>query len=93
VRLVTLLRRTPSRRRRALVCRDAAELMTEYLEGALAEPELRRFEGHLARCRACTAHLDQMRTTIATLGHLEVSLLPDAVLDELVGLYRRFRRD
>lgn len=92
MRLLALLRRPLARRRQALVCRDAVELMTEYLEGALAGPELRRFEDHLARCPACTAHLHQMRSTIATLGHLEVSSLPDDVLDELVGLHRRFRR-
>ena len=79
------------RRRRALVCRDAVELMTEYLEGAMSPEEQARFEAHLAHCDACTAYLDQMRATIATLGHLPADHLPDVVVDELVDLYRRHR--
>jgi anti-sigma factor RsiW len=78
-------------RRRALVCRDAVELMTEYLEGAMSPEEQARFEAHLARCDACTAYLDQMRATIGLLGHLPADHLPDVVVDELVDLYRRHR--
>ncbi len=78
-------------RRRGLVCRDAVELMTDYLEGALSHDDHARFEAHLVHCEACTAYLDQMRTTVATLGHLRVDDLPDEVADELVDLYRRHR--
>ena len=78
-------------RRRAFVCRDAVELMTEYLEGVMSVDEQARFEAHLAQCDACTAYLDQMRATIATLGHLPTEHLPGDVVDELVELYRRHR--
>jgi anti-sigma factor RsiW len=78
-------------RRRRLVCRDAVELMSAYLEGAMSPDEQARFEAHLARCEACIAYLDQMRATIATLGHLPTAHLPNAVVDELVDLYRRHR--
>jgi anti-sigma factor RsiW len=78
---------------RQAVCREAVELMTGYLDGALAGGDRRRFERHLAGCPACTAYLDQMRATVATLGHLPAEALPPAVLDELVGLYRRYRAD
>ena len=78
-------------RRRALVCRDAVELMTDYLEGALAPADRARFERHLAGCTACSLYLDQMRAMVEALGRLEPEALPAAVLDELVGLYRRVR--
>lgn len=65
--------------------------MTEYLDDALSGGDRARFEAHLVRCAACTAYLGQMRASVAALGHLEPDELPDAVLDELVELYRRFR--
>jgi anti-sigma factor RsiW len=38
------------RRRRAIVCRQAVELMAGYLDGALPGPERTRLEAHLAHC-------------------------------------------
>ena len=73
------------------MCRDAVELMTDYLEGALSPDDRARFEAHLVNCAACTAYLDQMRAAVATLGELRVEDLPDEVIDELVDLYRRHR--
>jgi len=35
------------RRRRALVCQQAVELMTDYLEGAMEPKDRARFEQHL----------------------------------------------
>ncbi len=78
-------------RRRGLVCQQAVELVTDYLEGALPPSERARFEEHLAACPNCTAYLDQMRLTIATLGRLDADTLPAEVVDELVALYRRTR--
>ena len=79
------------RRRRALVCRDAVELMAAYLEGGLAPAERDRLEAHLADCPHCSEYLDQLRVTIEALGHAGPDDLPDEALDELIGLYRRWR--
>ncbi|HET7487038.1 MAG TPA: zf-HC2 domain-containing protein [Acidimicrobiales bacterium] len=82
------------RRRRdppPLVCRQAVELLTDWLEGALEPAEAARFEAHLAACDACTAYLAQIRDLLEALGHLPPERLPPAVLDELVGLYRAIR--
>jgi predicted anti-sigma-YlaC factor YlaD len=79
------------RRRRALVCQQAVELVTDYLEGTLASRERSRFEAHLAGCPHCRAYLDQMRSTIRTLGRIEPGTVPPAVLDGLVAVYRRMR--
>jgi anti-sigma factor RsiW len=81
--------RSIRRRGRALVCREAVKLMTEYLEGALGAAERRQYEAHLAGCIACNTHLSQMRATVAILGEVEPDELPDAVVEELVQLYRR----
>ena len=74
-----------------MTCRRATELMTDYLEGVLTEPDRARFEAHLADCDGCTAYLAQMRATIATVGMLDAGELPPQVLDDLVDLYRRYR--
>ena len=41
------------RRRRSLVCRQAVELMTDYLADALSGRERARLEDHLAECPHC----------------------------------------
>ena len=40
------------RLRRDMVCQQAVELVTGYLEGTLARAGRRRFEAHLAGCPA-----------------------------------------
>ncbi len=79
------------RRRRALVCRDAVALMSDYVEGALAPRDRDRLEGHLATCPHCSEYLAQIRTTIAAAGRVEPDDLPPDAVDELVALYRRWR--
>jgi len=47
-----------------LACRDLVELVTEFLEDALAPVERARFEAHLRGCPGCSAHVGQMRITV-----------------------------
>lgn len=77
--------------RRSLVCRQAVELVTDYLEGALSPRDRARFEDHLSGCPHCTEYLAQIRATIVTVGAIEPESLDPAVQDELVNLYRRWR--
>ena len=81
------------RRRRDLVCQQAVELVTDYLEGALPPRERARFEAHLAACPHCTEYLEQIRSTIAAMGRIEPEELAPAARDELVALYRSWRSD
>ena len=79
------------RRRRALVCRQAVELMTAYLDGALDADDRTRLEAHLDDCPHCSEYLAQIRITIDALGHVEPEELSAEALDDLVGLYRQWR--
>jgi anti-sigma factor RsiW len=79
------------RRRRALVCRQAVALMTDYLDGALSERDDTRLEAHLAGCPHCSEYLKQIRVTVAAAGRVEADDLAPEALDELVSLYRRWR--
>ena len=81
------------RRRRALVCRQAVELMADYLDARLSASDMQRVEAHLADCPHCSEYLAQLRVTIDALGHAEPDDLPDDAIDELVNLYRRWRAD
>jgi anti-sigma factor RsiW len=79
------------RRRRDLVCRDAIELVTDYLEDALPRADRERLEAHLAACPHCSEYLEQMRATIVALGRIEPEALEPELRDELVSLYRQWR--
>jgi anti-sigma factor RsiW len=81
------------RRRRELVCREAVELMTEYLDDVLPQRDRVRLESHLAGCPHCSEHLAQLRITIDTMGRARPEDLDDDALDDLVGLYRRWRSE
>jgi anti-sigma factor RsiW len=79
--------------RRELVCREAVELVTGYLEGALSRAERRRFEAHLASCPHCTEYLAQIRATIALAGQVTADDLTPQMQDEFIALYRRWQAD
>ena len=81
------------RRRRALVCRDAVALMTDYLEGRLAVDDIARLEDHLSACPHCSEYLAQIRVTIDALGYVTPADLSDDAVNDLVDLYRRWRSE
>jgi anti-sigma factor RsiW len=75
-----------------LSCQELVELVTDYLDGAL-EPAVRaRFEEHIAVCPACSTYLDQVRRTIAALGHLDEQTLPPAAGEGLLEAFRSWKR-
>jgi anti-sigma factor RsiW len=80
-------------RRPDVVCQEAVQLFTDYLDDALSTKERSRLESHLATCPPCRRYLDQLRSTVATLGHLEPDDVPPPVMDELLEVFRRYRSD
>ena len=80
-------------RRPDVVCRQAVELVTDYLEGALSRSDRRRFELHLASCPNCTEYFKQIRVTIQLTGHLEPEELPNEMKVELMALYELWKSD
>jgi predicted anti-sigma-YlaC factor YlaD len=75
-----------------IVCREFAELATDYLEGAMPEPTLELVEEHLAMCDWCRDYLHQMETTSAALAQAPPPAPPDDTVDALVGAFRRHAR-
>jgi len=80
-------------RRRDLVCQQAVELVTDYLEGSLSRSARRRFEAHLAGCPHCTEYLAQMRETIRLAGRIAPEDLTPSMRTDLTDLYRRWRAE
>jgi predicted anti-sigma-YlaC factor YlaD len=45
-------------------CREFAEFLMEYLEGALGDSERQVFEQHIEDCPGCVNYLDTYRETV-----------------------------
>ena len=76
-----------------ITCRQAVSLMTDYLDDALGPDDRALMEAHLAECEGCAEHLRQIRITVAVTGRIREEDLAPAVRDDLMDLYRRWRRD
>lgn len=74
-----------------LVCRQAVELISDYLEGSLSRSDRRRLERHLRGCDACSAYLEQVKATIELSGHVAPDDLDPEVLEGLVDLFEQYR--
>ena len=75
-----------------LSCRELVELVTDYLENALPPAERVRFEAHLVACPGCQTYLEQMRQTIDVLGRVTEESLEPAARDQLLDLFRTWKR-
>jgi predicted anti-sigma-YlaC factor YlaD len=73
-----------------IVCREFAELATDYLEGAMPDETLELVEEHLAMCDWCRDYLDQMETTARVVVAAEPAPAepPPATFEALVGAFR-----
>ena len=80
-------------RRRDIVCQQAVELVTDYLEGALSRRDRRRFEAHLKACPNCSAYLEQIKATIRLAGQIQPDDLTPEARADLTDLYRRWRSE
>ena len=82
----------PRRQRRAVVCQQLVELVTDYLEGDLAQEDRAAVEAHLAQCGHCTGYVEQVRRMLElTAGLPAANQLPDELLETLATRYSRGR--
>ena len=77
-----------NRRVEALSCQELVELVTAYLEGALAAEDSARFEEHIGGCDGCDVYVDQMRTTIRLAGKLTPEAVPPEAERALLSAFR-----
>jgi anti-sigma factor RsiW len=75
-----------------IACRELVELVTDYLEGALAEARRLAVDAHLAGCPGCAAYVEQMRQTIRAAGRVEPEQLTPAQRRALLDLFGTLRK-
>jgi anti-sigma factor RsiW len=76
-----------------MTCKELVELVTEYLDGTLPEDLRLRMEQHLSGCSGCTNYLEQMRQTIRLTGQLKEESLTPPQRDDLLRMFRGWKRD
>jgi hypothetical protein len=77
---------------RELTCQELVEVVTDYLEDRMPAEQRLLFEEHISYCSWCVTYLDQMRETIRVAGTLKEEDLTPEVRDELLDLFRDWRR-
>jgi anti-sigma factor RsiW len=75
-----------------LSCQEVVELVTDYLEGTLPADETTLFEQHLNFCDGCIWYVEQMRTTIATVGRIREEDIPVETREQLLAAFRDWKR-
>ena len=75
-----------------LPCQELVELVTDYLEGRLPDPERRRFDAHLQGCSGCRNYLEHMRLMIQAVGALREESIEPEMKERLLGAFRDWRR-
>ncbi len=75
-----------------LTCIELVELVTEYVEERLDGRQVARFEAHIAGCDGCRTYLEQMRETIAALGHLPEESISDEARERMIAAFTGWRR-
>jgi hypothetical protein len=73
-------------------CQEVVELVSDYLEEALTADEAALFEQHLNFCEGCVWYVDQLRTTVETLGQIREEDLPEQTRERLMTAFRDWRR-
>jgi anti-sigma factor RsiW len=73
-------------------CQEIVELVTDYLEGALAPDVRARFEHHLTLCEGCVRYVEQIRMTVEAVGRIGEHDVPPETREVLVAVFREFTR-
>ena len=80
------------RREKPLTCREAVELVTDYLEDALPPRERDRFEQHLALGDPCVEYVEQVRTAVALAHRVPPDAVDPVTMRQMIALYRAWQQ-
>ena len=75
-----------------VTCQEVVELVTDYLEGALPADETSLFGQHIDFCDGCSAYVEQMRRTVATVGRVTEEDVPPETRERLLTAFREWKR-
>ena len=74
-----------------MTCKEIVELVTDLIEGQLAEAERVEAEVHVAECAGCATYLEQIQATIAGLRSLAQSDDFPRTREQAVAAFRALR--
>ena len=77
----------------SLSCQEIVELVTEYLEGALATEKRLAFERHVAICPPCRGYLSQLRRVSTLAGTLNEDDVPAHLRASLLDAFRDWKTE
>jgi Putative zinc-finger len=75
-----------------ITCQEVVELVTEYFDRSLSEDDAELFEQHLNFCEGCDWYVDQMRTTVASVGRIREEDVPPETRERLLAAFRDWKR-
>ena len=76
----------------ALTCKEAVELMTDYVENVLLPGLRKQLEKHVADCPGCTNYIEQVRLTVGMLRHLAQEPVFPETKQELLEVFRNWKQ-
>ena len=76
-----------------ITCRELVELVSDYLDGSLAEADRARFEAHVEICDACSTYIEQIRATVAISGRVTEEDLQPETREGLMSAFRGWKRE
>jgi anti-sigma factor RsiW len=76
-----------------MTCKEFVELVTDLIEGQLAEAKRAEAEMHMGECPGCASYLDQIRDTIAGLRALAESDDFPRTREQALAAFRERKRD
>jgi len=74
-----------------MTCKELVELVTDYLEARLPEPERLKFEDHLSWCPPCVVYLDQIRMAAGAASKLTEQDVPPLAREALLAAFRHWK--
>ncbi|MFV8175762.1 anti-sigma factor family protein [Mycolicibacterium peregrinum] len=72
-------------------CNELVELVTAYLEGSLDLDTRARFDTHLLECDGCQNYVQQLESTIKTLGRVREENLDPQFRNRLLSAFRDWK--
>ena len=75
-----------------MTCQDLAQLVTDYLDGAMGPAERSSFERHLSLCPPCVRFVRQMRATVEATGRVPAEAITPEIEEKLLAQFRSWKR-
>ncbi len=73
-------------------CKELIELVTEYLEGTIAEAERQQLDSHTAECAWCERYIEQTRQVIGALATLDEGAADNEAWERALASFRGRQR-